>query len=205
MGTKYGYELNPFWNMPGSILISGSRLGYFRNGVYSVDAVLSQLDKETAIFDGDVIDMRSARYQVFAKSLVCVSCGLVGSYFAKEQTLRRQGDSTQKSFSRWHFNLYAIGNPWEEILMTKDHIMPRSKGGSDYLENFQTMCILCNVRKGNKIINEPKNLRFMDGVLPEVGRNAGIDQTEGQRLGLFRIDYGTAFRERLAVLERNGS
>lgn len=83
--------------------------------------------------------------------------------------------------------------------------MPRSKGGSDYLENFQTMCILCNVRKGNKIINEPKNLRFMDGVLPEAGRNAGIDQTEGQRLGLFRIDYGTAFRERLAILERNGS
>lgn len=30
-----------------------------------------------------------------------------------------------------------------------DHIQPRSKGGSDYLENLQLAHVLCNFRKGN--------------------------------------------------------
>lgn len=35
--------------------------------------------------------------------------------------------------------------------MTKDHIIPKSKGGKDELNNYQTMCVICNVKKGNKI------------------------------------------------------
>ena len=31
--------------------------------------------------------------------------------------------------------------------MTKDHIIPRSKGGPDCIENFQTMCEECNNKK----------------------------------------------------------
>ena len=31
--------------------------------------------------------------------------------------------------------------------MTKDHIIPRSKGGPDCIENFQTMCEECNKKK----------------------------------------------------------
>ena len=34
--------------------------------------------------------------------------------------------------------------------MTKDHIIPKSKGGKDILDNFQTMCFECNTKKGNK-------------------------------------------------------
>lgn len=30
-----------------------------------------------------------------------------------------------------------------------DHIIPRSKGGSDYLENLQLAHIVCNYQKGN--------------------------------------------------------
>ena len=33
--------------------------------------------------------------------------------------------------------------------MTKDHIVPRSKGGGNGLHNMQTMCIVCNQEKGN--------------------------------------------------------
>jgi hypothetical protein len=32
-----------------------------------------------------------------------------------------------------------------------DHITPFSKGGTDDLENLQTLCKTCNIRKGNKI------------------------------------------------------
>ena len=33
--------------------------------------------------------------------------------------------------------------------MTKDHIIPKSKGGPDCIENFQTMCEECNKKKKN--------------------------------------------------------
>ncbi len=36
-------------------------------------------------------------------------------------------------------------------MMTIDHILPRSLGGSDAIENLQPMCNTCNHKKGNKV------------------------------------------------------
>ena len=49
----------------------------------------------------------------------------------------------------FHLNLYGINNG-EEVMMTKDHIVPKSKGGSNGLKNMQTMCTVCNEIKGNR-------------------------------------------------------
>lgn len=53
-----------------------------------------------------------------------------------------------KSF---HLNLYAIDENGKEVLMTKDHIIPKSKGGADDISNYQTMCERCNEAKGNRL------------------------------------------------------
>ena len=45
-----------------------------------------------------------------------------------------------------HFNLYAK----DGTMMTKDHIIAKSMGGADKLENYQPMCATCNVLKGTK-------------------------------------------------------
>jgi 5-methylcytosine-specific restriction endonuclease McrA len=37
-------------------------------------------------------------------------------------------------------------------LMTKDHILPVSRGGSNAVTNLQTMCSTCNAAKGNRMI-----------------------------------------------------
>lgn len=96
-------------------------------------------------FDGDLIKGNSQRYQTFfTKGCKCVVCGIEGKYFAKEKHLNSK---------RYHLNLYAIDDNGDEVLMTKDHIIPRSKGGIDDISNYQTMCEPCNKAKGNKLEN----------------------------------------------------
>ena len=121
-----------------------------RKSIHSIEevyeAVKDVLDnkEETKIeFDGDLIKGNSQRYQTFfKKGMVCKCCGIKGKYFAKE---------IHKNAKAYHLNLYAVDDNGKEILMTKDHIIPRSKGGKNSLKNYQCMCEPCNKRKGNKL------------------------------------------------------
>lgn len=103
----------------------------------------SKKAKSKVELDGDNIKPNSQRYQTFfTKGTKCVKCGIEGKFFAKERP--------EKSNESYHLNLYAIDKNGLEILMTKDHIVPKSKGGKNEVENYQTMCCVCNFEKGNK-------------------------------------------------------
>lgn len=102
--------------------------------------------KVKIIFDGDSIKANSQRYQTFFhKGITCVNCGIKGQFFAKEKA---ENDGS------YHLNLYAVNSEGEEVLMTKDHILPKSKGGKNTLENYQCMCTICNEQKGNQLENK---------------------------------------------------
>ena len=93
-------------------------------------------------FEGHSIKFSSHRLWTFhEKGTACVNCGLEGVFFAKEK--HHDGEES------FHLNLYALDDAGEEVLLTKDHIVPKSKDGDDHISNYQPMCAPCNEQKAD--------------------------------------------------------
>jgi len=113
---------------------------------YTINEVLDNVipytgEKHYVIFDGDLMKMESQRYRLFKRDgVTCVNCKNNGVFFRKE---KHQHDKT------YHFNLYGYDIYGKELLFTKDHIIPKSKGGKNIMSNYQVMCYTCNHEKGN--------------------------------------------------------
>lgn len=123
-------------------------------------------------FYGHKITITSGRYRTFfINGTSCKRCNLEGSFWALERD-----DPNHLP----HLNLYGIRrtakNEDMEILMTKDHIIPKSLGGPDDYRNYQNLCMFCNCSKASKInkeelleqldkgleLNEPMFLKYQD-------------------------------------------
>lgn len=113
-----------------------------RLGIYSLNEVLDKVmcGECRVDFNEYTINMNRDNLKLFFRNHTCVKCGIEGQYFAMEST----------GNDNLHFNLYALKDG-REVLITKDHILPKSKGGKDIMSNYQTMCTTCNSAKGNKI------------------------------------------------------
>lgn len=95
--------------------------------------------KINVMFDGYLVKTYSQRYELFRKNYTCVCCGLKANCYILEK---------QQSSKAWHFNLYHIDENGKETLFTKDHVIAKANGGDNTLSNYQTMCCVCNGRKG---------------------------------------------------------
>jgi len=126
---------------------------------FDIDDIFNQITedekKKEFVVNGisHTVKMNSQRYHVFKKNKFCVSCGLEGTSLLLDIN---PGDQSP------HFNLYGKEDG-RLVLMTKDHVVPKSKGGSDTLENYVTCCHICNNLKGNSPINyeDLKKLRIL--------------------------------------------
>jgi len=146
--------------------------------IEQITPLISTNQNERVKIEGFSVRVGSTRLQTMGRSQKCVACNREGVVFRLERTRRAKGLSWNPKSSKVirnngrerhpeykygqtpHFNLYAIeyvhvkGSNRRErryILMTRDHIYPHSKGGPDSVDNSQTMCERCNVKKSDKV------------------------------------------------------
>jgi hypothetical protein len=92
-------------------------------------------------FGGFKVNCDSQRYYVFYRDLQCAGCSRKISYGILQQQINLGNNNVGAA----HFNFYS----GDGTLFTKDHIHPKSLGGSNRMENLQTMCCECNWKKGS--------------------------------------------------------
>lgn len=70
---------------------------------------------------------------------------------AAEQKVKIMPAIRWQVFQRDNWKCVSCGrNADDGIILHIDHIIPRSKGGKDTFENYQTLCNICNIGKSNK-------------------------------------------------------
>ena len=97
-----------------------------------------------ALIQGYTIWTDTDRYEsLYVHGCKCAKCGLEASFAAIEKET--------SSKDKFHINVYGTRkSDGKHIVLTKDHIYPRSMGGLDIMENYQTLCASCNCNKNNK-------------------------------------------------------
>jgi len=56
----------------------------------------------------------------------------------------------------------------ENVILTIDHIVPKSRGGKSCFENCVASCRICNLKKGNKMCSEVKMFPKANNVAPTI-------------------------------------
>ena len=120
------------------------RAEYVRVGTLSLEFVFANMGKIVEINElGVFANCDSWRIKAYAsKGVTCAHCGISGTFFAIEHyECQPKGSS--------HLNLYHVTDDGSETMITVDHVIPKSKGGTEEQGNLQPLCKPCNGRKGN--------------------------------------------------------
>ena len=84
------------------------------------------------------------------------------SHLKARRYAREKGATGSHTLKQWSDLKESYGNVCaycgKQKKLTKDHIVPLSKGGTDFIENIQPLCRNCNSKKHNKIIYENPEL-----------------------------------------------
>lgn len=85
--------------------------------------------------------------------------GAIGSHTTKEwMDLKR----------KFNFMCLCCKKQEPEIRLSEDHILPISRGGDDYIDNIQPLCLACNM------IKHAKHIDFRNAGIESSAKNTGV-------------------------------
>lgn len=92
-----------------------------------------------------------ALFQTYkGKEIRCWSCGCKADRWIADKGRKHMGQPV--------LNLYGIRDGLL-VLMNRDHIIPKSLGGVDSIENLRPACEVCNGGRGNTLTDEDLQFR----------------------------------------------
>ena len=104
-----------------------------------------RLTVNLAGFDLKIGTLRLVNFK--QNGIVCEYCGREATHFELNTFVHDKEDIMSP-----HFNLFSNG-----VLMTQDHVIPKSKDGKDTLDNLVVACLICNSNKANEISHKWRN------------------------------------------------
>jgi len=119
--------------------------------LYTNDRVITSLGTESFIIRGGIC-ARTGRRSTIEVGSILLTRGYSKIYQHGEEFIPHL--TNRALFRRdGHICMYC-GEQFKHIELTRDHIIPMSRGGSDSWENVVTACFRCNNQKGNRTPDE---------------------------------------------------
>lgn len=133
----------------------------------SLDLWCEEIQKEIRV------GLSSSRMRLIGRTQHCAACMIKGDHFWAESNSKDQNGIPHG----WHLNFYAFNYHGDPVMMTLDHIRPKSKGGTKSPENIQLLCTRCNGAKGTKNISPVEiaaRRAAKDPILEQALKDAGV-------------------------------
>lgn len=134
------------------------RKSSIRKATFTVEEILAWIEEKPRVglqqmsrassqrkawLEGEAVKYNSKRLRVFKlRGTKCAYCGREATYFALE---KHPNDGS------FHLELYALNKDGSETMFTRDHVVPRSRGGSDKIKNQVPACDTCNRGKADQM------------------------------------------------------
>lgn len=102
------------------------------------------------LYRGGISRMTGKQSRITTAPIIAVK----GESAAAKRMNKPPALTNRELFRRDHFMCAYCGKIFKDLNLTRDHIVPRSKGGEDKWTNVVTACETCNHRKDDRLLHE---------------------------------------------------
>jgi len=108
-------------------------------------------DKEKIVYRGGINKITGLQSKIYSAPIIAVKR-------TEAAAIRRMNSvpalTNKELFRRDHFMCAYCGKIFKDLKLTRDHIIPRSKGGADKWMNVVTACGKCNRKKDDNLLED---------------------------------------------------
>lgn len=117
--------------------------------IYSRDCVAWTAGDNSFLLHGGLSRLNGQQSRLTINSIIAVK----GEYRRNQTRKAIPPLNNRELFRRDHHTCLYCGKSFNDILLTRDHVKPLSKGGRDIWSNVVTACRRCNTHKGDSLLD----------------------------------------------------